>query len=149
MTDGLVLALGSGESCQPIRRGLLPRSSGCALAATHQRSENDRKPEPERQPSAISKRQKHDQISGKRTAIVQPGSQRTVIRLMHAFIAFLRMTFDPPPHPVAEVVERGAERAEKQTARIEREADAFADMVDGMKQQASHRAKKKSASRRR
>lgn len=69
-------------------------------------------------------------------------------RLMQAIREILRLVLDPPPHQAAVELERHAERVEKQSKRIDKDADEFATMVYGMRAQGNRPRKKSKATRR-
>lgn len=67
---------------------------------------------------------------------------------MRVLYSLVRLALDPPLHRAAEVAERGAERAERQNEKINREADAFANLVHGMREQGMRPKKRSSTTRR-
>lgn len=68
-------------------------------------------------------------------------------RIMQALRDLFRLAMNPPPHPAAVELERHAVRAEKQSQKIDREADEFAAMIDGMRSQGGRSKKKSRAGR--
>jgi hypothetical protein len=67
-------------------------------------------------------------------------------RFLRGFCEFLKMTFNPPPHPEAERTSRQADKVEQKSEKLIAQADNFGTMVKGMRgelRRGSRRANRK------